>query len=518
MSRKDVYFLNYDLGVKNTGVEVSSILRSYLFLFELNILPVFITLKYKSHLATEIYELKNNNKILSCLKVVNIYDFFQGLNSVENFRVKEFLYFENGTIKVPLRSKENNKYFNDNGGLCLYAIYNSINSSIHYINHFDKGVKWRRDYYHESGFLSCVQILNRKSQKVEEELYYRMDGTISIIKNYFFNDNEKLLNVSFQIIDSNGNLVCLLNGDNDFIYYFLSLYFNKKEGDQILLVDKNRFFYEPSIKLKKETSNESRKVYVIAAIHNLHVLNYKEKNTCRLNYNYSAIFRDLTAPDAVIVQTKLQQKDILERFEKGRVYAIPHTYENKLSESFHVKRKYNKAVYFARYSSEKRHDLAIDAFSKVVKLIPSAEFYCYGFGTKLIELKKKVAKLNLEDNIFLHGWCDNTAEEYESAGLSIVSSQSESFSLTVAESLAHGCPVVCFDVPYGPRELVLSGNNGYLVPYLDTQSMADEIIKIMSDPAHQKELSENARTSAERYSESVVAKQWKLVFSDLDIF
>lgn len=518
MSRKDVYFLNYDLGVRNTGVEVSSILRSYLFLFELNILPVFITLKYKSHWATEIYELKNKNKLLSSLRVANVYGFFQGLNNVEEFRVKEFLYFESGTVKVPFKSDENKKYFNSDDRLCVYAIYNNINRSLHYINHFYKGVKWRRDYYHESGFLSCVQILNRKSQKVEQDLYYRMDGTICIIKSYHFNDNEKLLNVDFQIIDSEGSLVCLLIGEKEFIYYFLSLYFKKKKGSQVLIVDKNRFFYEPSIKLKNEASNKSKKIHVIAAIHNLHVLNYKEKNTCRLNYNYSAIFRDLTAPDAIIVQTKLQQQDILERFEKGNVYAIPHTYENKLSENFYVKRNYNKAVYFARYSSDKRHDLAIDAFSKVVELIPNATFYCYGFGSKLIELKKKVAKLHLENNVFLHGWCDNTAEEYEAAGLAIVSSPSESFSLTIAESLAHGCPVVCFDVPYGPRELVLSGKNGYLVPYPDTQSMADKIIYIMSNPTHQKELSEGARTSAERYSESVVAEQWKTVFSDLKVF
>lgn len=294
-------------------------------------------------------------------------------------------------------------------------------------------------------------------------------------------------------------------------------FLKSKEGNHIFLVDKNRVFYEPAIKIKEILSSSHRKIYVISAIHNLHVLNYDKKNTSKINYNYSSVFKDLTSPDAVVVQTKLQKKDIADRFAKGNVYAIPHTYEYDFFKEKNVIRDCYKAVYFARYSSEKRHELAIKAFAEVVKVIPYARFHCHGFGSTLAGLKKLIAELQLEDNIFLHGWCSNVDDEYESSCLSIISSQSESFSLTIAESLAHGCPVVCFDVPYGPRELVCSGINGYLVSYPDTYAMAEKIIKIMQNPMLQKKLSKHARISSKRYSKAVVAEQWRQVFFDIGV-
>ena len=60
-----------------------------------------------------------------------------------------------------------------------------------------------------------------------------------------------------------------------------------------------------------------------------------------------------------------------------------------------------------------------------------------------------------------------------------------------------------------------SGENGYLVPYPDTQAMAEKIIYIMSESKHQLELSNKARISSKKYSETVVAKQWRTLFSSL---
>ena len=48
----------------------------------------------------------------------------------------------------------------------------------------------------------------------------------------------------------------------------------------------------------------------------------------------------------------------------------------------------------------------------------------------------------------------------------------EGFSLALLESLAHGVPVISYDIKYGPGELITSDFNGYLItkmmkmPYL----------------------------------------------------
>ena len=76
---------------------------------------------------------------------------------------------------------------------------------------------------------------------------------------------------------------------------------------------------------------------------------------------------------------------------------------------------------------------------------------------------------------------------------------------------------VAFDVPYGPRELVVNGENGYLVPYPNIDAMANKVVKIMKDKNLQMRLSEHAVVSSKRYSEKSVSDRWKTLFHSLGI-
>lgn len=523
-----IYFLNYDLGLKHTGIESSALLRAQLFSRQFNFPVTILTYKYRSHLATEVEILKSRRKLPKSTIVLSVYDYFQQF--LGHAAPDIFLGAERKS--VPFKSNSNIRYLNDKGRLEAFAIYNCLNQRLHYINYFDNGVKRRRDYYHESGHLSCTQVLSASiSDRVEQEIFYRYDRKICLIKEHFYNDLGKRSFTKYQSFDENGGFSGFLADDDAFVSYFLDQYFNQRRlniyednhyvadnqpRQTWLLIDKNKFFYRPAMRLKAML--EMGRIKVITAIHNLHAVNYQEKETSRINIHYAAIFEDLKAADAVVVQTNIQRDDIVSRFgNTGNVYAIPHTYESYYQyRNKSVKRKPQQAVYFARYDVDKKHELAIEAFSQVVKVLPEAEFHCYGSGSRLAELKAMVKTLEMEKNIFLHNWCDDVAKEYESAALSIISSPSESFSLTIAESLAHGCPVVGFDVPYGPKELIQSDENGYLVPYQDTQMMADKIIQIMQDPKLQERLSDNARNSAIRYSEKVVGQLWLTLLQEID--
>ena len=66
----------------------------------------------------------------------------------------------------------------------------------------------------------------------------------------------------------------------------------------------------------------------------------------------------------------------------------------------------------------------------------------------------------------------NLDQEYSDAYLSLITSNMEGFSLALLESLAHGVPVISYDIKYGPNELITPDFNGYLItkmmkmPYL----------------------------------------------------
>ena len=519
-----IYFLENDLGLKHTGIEGSALLRAQLFHRQLGFTVTILTRLYRSHLATEVSIFKQRKRLPESAVVLSIYDYLQQFIGY----VAPDIFIGLAREKVPFKSTENIKYLDDKGRLQAFAIYSQLNNRLHYINYFDNGLKLRRDYYHESGHLSCTQILSLTIKgKIEQEVFYQQNRKICLVKQHFYNDADKRVSTKYQTFDEEGRFSGFLSSEEDFISYCLEQYFNQErrniyEPDNYLdnkikylfIVDKNKYFYSPSIKLKSKLGID--RVSVLPTLHNKHIINYEEKKTNSINSNYADVFKDLTVFDALIVQTNIQRQKILDEFDNpDNVYAIPHPYSMPNTNQADLERMPLKAVYFARYATDKKHELAIEAFSKVVEKIPKAEFHCYGIGDRLTALKSLVKDLSMTHNIFLHNWCDNVADEYESATLSIISSPSESFCLSLAESLAHGCPVVAFDVPYGQQELVQSDENGYLVPYGDIQSMANKVIQIMQDSTLQKRLSDNARKSAERYSEKTVGEKWLQLFQKI---
>ncbi len=131
-------------------------------------------------------------------------------------------------------------------------------------------------------------------------------------------------------------------------------------------------------------------------------------------------------------------------------------------------------VYLARYSAEKNQALAIRAFAQVVREVPQAKLQLYGDGSGKRALQEQVKQLSLEQSISINDFVQDVAAVYESAGLSILTSQGEGFSLVVLESLCHGCPVVACDVNYGPADMIEDGENGALVPFGNEELLAQE--------------------------------------------
>lgn len=89
-------------------------------------------------------------------------------------------------------------------------------------------------------------------------------------------------------------------------------------------------------------------------------------------------FEHLDEIDALIVLTDNQQNIIKKQYGISNVFAIPHPCKNIDARENLINS--HKAVYFARYAADKRHDIAIDAFYQVVQKIPNATLHCYGIG------------------------------------------------------------------------------------------------------------------------------------------
>jgi len=158
--------------------------------------------------------------------------------------------------------------------------------------------------------------------------------------------------------------------------------------------------------------------------------------------------------------------------------------------------------------------MAIRAFRSVVDTLPEATLHCFGFGAMRSEMASLITELGLNRNVFIHGWAQETAAIYEGAGMAIMASQSEAYSLAVMESLSHGCPVVSFDIQYGPKEMIDHGVNGFLSPFGDVTAFAQHILALLLDEPLHREMSDNARRTARRFSVHNNALEWRRLMEE----
>jgi N-acetyl-alpha-D-glucosaminyl L-malate synthase BshA len=142
-----------------------------------------------------------------------------------------------------------------------------------------------------------------------------------------------------------------------------------------------------------------------------------------------------------------------------------------------------------------------------------------GDGIGRAPAEKLVQEYGLTDDVLFVGQVPNIADYLSVADLLLIPSETESFGLAALEAMACEVPVIATRVG-GLPEVVLNGENGYLVSLGNTTEMAERAIEILSDETKQHSMGKRGREWAvnefnterviplyERLYEQVVDKQ-----------
>lgn len=488
---KKYYFLIEDLGEKRTGIETSSLNRSRLFIKSLGIIPTIITVKYNPKLNRQRRDLTQSGLLLPGTEILNLYEYFQETQTssasptISKPQIIEGFDYKNVQGTHDYRISKNGDLVTywkcDDEGTLLFA------------NHFMHHKKVRRDWYDTNGLLSKTQHLDPDTGRVHSEIYYRTDGTVCLHKHFTYPD-DKIELMGIHLMDRHGTITNTFETEADLMAYWFNLILTG-QLEHVLLIDKERVFYPVLSKMKAPN------IKLICAIHSSHLANGQDLMTGRINRNYKPIFDDLSIPDAIIVLTELQKKHIEARFgPQDNLHVIPHALEIIPEKVSVTNRSPKKAIYLGRFAEEKQLDHLIEAYKKVVEIHPDATLDLYGYGSLESTYREAIQNANLQDNIFIHGFTSDIDAVYNSAGLALLSSKVEGFSLMIMEALAHGCPVISYDINYGPSDLIDHGINGYLVPPNDINALADQIIAYFDHPDLLAQMSVAAYNSRTRYS------------------
>lgn len=200
--------------------------------------------------------------------------------------------------------------------------------------------------------------------------------------------------------------------------------------------------------------------------------------------------------DAVLWPTASQRGDVQERFGSSPVHVVvPHAVAPAAAVAPLAERVPGRVVMLNRLAPGKRVDHAIRAFAEVRRSVPDATLEVFGEGPERAALQELIDELGLDAHVALRGLTEDPGRELDAASVFLSTSAFEGQGLSIAEALAHGCPVVAYDVRYGPRDL-LSAGGGALVADADIAALARTLVEVLGDVELRARLSAEAVAAA----------------------
>lgn len=500
------YFITGSIPKEFGGLTTSMLHRAKLFGEQRGVCTTILTLRFNLEHNEIIDNLILKEKINPrYTKVLNMYEFYKSQTKSTHTEIKHALEEPGCTI---LAEKKRPAYrLFKNGMYVMFKSYERMDEKLKFIDYFDEVQnRTRREEFDGFGRIRKVTYYDAIYNIAKHELFYDENGRCYISKIRRIEDGENPIQRIYWF-DINGEVKKTFKQEEDLRTYWLEQITDNTER-HLFLVESRPM--DPAVLPVKRDN-----VYTAFLFHNIH-LNRPFNNDATVKDAYQPVFEDLNAHDAIIFLTNAQKTDISHRFGKRNNYfLIPHTYTNTTGKREFSSRNLKKAIVVARYSGQKQLTHAIEAFKFVHNKNQDVILELYGTGPEEQKLKELIQRLGLQKNVLLKGYTQNPKELFNTAAFTVISSKFEGFCLTILESLAHGCPVVSYDIKYGPSDMVQNGHNGYLVRPNSKKDLANKMLDLFNNIDTLKQMSENAYISSKEFGEDIFLDHWAQTFTQI---
>ena len=87
--------------------------------------------------------------------------------------------------------------------------------------------------------------------------------------------------------------------------------------------------------------------------------------------------------------------------------------------------------------------------------------------------------------------------------------------MVIPEAMSCGLPVVSYNCPFGPSDIIADSKDGFLVGLDDREAFANRLALLMGDIALRRQMGSMAMAASDRFSVVRIMPLWKKLFEDL---
>lgn len=216
----------------------------------------------------------------------------------------------------------------------------------------------------------------------------------------------------------------------------------------------------------------------------------------------------LPLTDRFVVQTQ-HIKDYFPKFIQNKTDIIFNPVTEKAFSLPNVP-KDRRIISVGRLHSQKNQKMMIEAFARVSKEFPEWKLVIYGEGPEREALELRIKDLELRKQILLPGRSENIIDELNKSEIFAFSSDYEGMSNAVVEAFCVGLPIITTKVS-GTEDIIIDGENGFLLERNDVTGMEKAMRKLMSDENLRIKMGIVNKTKSDIFNTDSIFKQWEKV-------
>ncbi|HEX4817326.1 MAG TPA: glycosyltransferase family 4 protein [Nonomuraea sp.] len=226
------------------------------------------------------------------------------------------------------------------------------------------------------------------------------------------------------------------------------------------------------------------------------------------------IARHYGAFDAIAVLTETSRAEYRAIFDKTPVVRIPNAVA--MEHRKHSDHHNPVVIAVGRLVPQKGFDMLIPAFASVAEAFPGWTLRIFGSGPSQERLQARIDEHGMGGRVTLMGRSDRIHEELTKASVYALSSRIEGLPMAMIEAMGHALPIVAFDCPTGPADVLTHGKDGLLVPPRDVPKLGEALAQVMGDRELRSRMGAAAAETAHGYTPQVVMPLWEQLFATLD--
>lgn len=251
----------------------------------------------------------------------------------------------------------------------------------------------------------------------------------------------------------------------------------------------------------------------VRVLNNTEVVASKEENGSSLvRKMIKKTQNELHKVDAVITQCHAMEDMLQKQMQLGdKCHCIYNPVSKYLVEHAVPVSRNNgedrKIGFVGRLDPQKNIGDLLNAFANLCKTENNISLHLYGQGNQLENAQDIVKNLGMEDKIFFEGVHNDMETVYGQLDMVVLSSVYEGMPNALIEAISIGIPVVAYDCPIGPSEIIENDVNGYLVPMSDVNGLTAAMGKCLN----KKWNVDLIRESAQKFQVEDIAREYERV-------